>query len=591
MTQVVGVQVPPPAPRHGAATQRRILEPRGPRGRPRLHHNQDEYLIHAGHRNQQRRPQARVQGGRAGGRSRRAAQRPPGEAQGPRPDSRLPARQGAGRRTSRRSMAAPSMAETIEEVVRETNAKIVTDHGFKLAMDPKITMPESQSEIEGIIAGKSDLAYTVALEVVPPITLADFKQISAGAADRRGHRRRGRRGGRQDRRAEPAVRPEGRGRQGRDGRPGHRQVHRHHRRPAVRGRQRRRHRGAGRLEHLHSGLRGAARSGWRRARPAPSMSRFPQNYLAPNLAGKAAVFEVTAKSIETPGAVTVDDEFAKSLGMESLDKLKGAIRERLTPRARVREPPEAQAHAARRARQAAQVRSAADPGRGGVQQRVGHGPVRPAVAEPHLRGRGHDRGEGARGIPRHRGPPRAARPGAGGDRRQEQHQGRPTTRSRGRSSSRRASIPAASRRSGTTTARIRTRSRRLRAPIFEEKVVDFIVELAKVTDKPVSREELFKEDEAQRPERPRRRSASGPAKAAGGGANRGISTGGGGSTLVSARSRHILAPGCDPRGRHSPIGPASVVSIWSQFQGGPVSVSPEGFRRTGRRCAIPSTPT
>ena len=35
----------------------------------------------------------------------------------------------------------------------------------------------------------------------------------------------------------------------------------------------------------------------------------------------------------------------------------------------------------------------------------------------------------------------------------------------------------------------------LRAPIFEEKVVDFIVELAKVTEKKVSREELFRTDE------------------------------------------------------------------------------------------------
>src|ERR1700689_1830326 len=52
-------------------------------------------------------------------------------------------------------------------VMAETIAKIVTDRGLKLAMDPKITMPESESEIEGIIAGKSDLAYTVALEVVP----------------------------------------------------------------------------------------------------------------------------------------------------------------------------------------------------------------------------------------------------------------------------------------------------------------------------------------------------------------------------------------------------------------------------------------
>ena len=35
----------------------------------------------------------------------------------------------------------------------------------------------------------------------------------------------------------------------------------------------------------------------------------------------------------------------------------------------------------------------------------------------------------------------------------------------------------------------------IRAPIFEEKVVDFLVELAKVTDKQVSREELVKDDE------------------------------------------------------------------------------------------------
>jgi trigger factor len=36
----------------------------------------------------------------------------------------------------------------------------------------------------------------------------------------------------------------------------------------------------------------------------------------------------------------------------------------------------------------------------------------------------------------------------------------------------------------------------LRAPIFEEKVVDFLVELASVTDNKVSREELYKEDSA-----------------------------------------------------------------------------------------------
>ena len=39
----------------------------------------------------------------------------------------------------------------------------------------------------------------------------------------------------------------------------------------------------------------------------------------------------------------------------------------------------------------------------------------------------------------------------------------------------------------------------LRAPIYEEKVVDFLLELAKVTDKKVSREDLLKEDEPATP--------------------------------------------------------------------------------------------
>jgi trigger factor len=35
----------------------------------------------------------------------------------------------------------------------------------------------------------------------------------------------------------------------------------------------------------------------------------------------------------------------------------------------------------------------------------------------------------------------------------------------------------------------------VRAPLFEDKVIDFLFELANVTEKQVSREELFKEDE------------------------------------------------------------------------------------------------
>ncbi|UAK24318.1 trigger factor [Sphingomonas nostoxanthinifaciens] len=49
---------------------------------------------------------------------------------------------------------------------------------------------------------------------------------------------------------------------------------------------------------------------------------FPENYGEKSLAGKPATFDITLKAINTPKAATIDDEFAKSLGLEGLDKLR-----------------------------------------------------------------------------------------------------------------------------------------------------------------------------------------------------------------------------------------------------------------------------
>src|SRR5258707_6186692 len=43
------------------------------------------------------------------------------------------------------------MAETIEQIVRETNTKILTDRGLKLAMEAEINLPADQSEAEDVI--------------------------------------------------------------------------------------------------------------------------------------------------------------------------------------------------------------------------------------------------------------------------------------------------------------------------------------------------------------------------------------------------------------------------------------------------------
>jgi trigger factor len=53
---------------------------------------------------------------------------------------------------------------------------------------------------------------------------------------------------------------------------------------------------------------------------------FPEGYAAAHLAGKAAEFDVTVKEVLAPGDLKIDDEMATNFGMESLDKLKDAIR-------------------------------------------------------------------------------------------------------------------------------------------------------------------------------------------------------------------------------------------------------------------------
>ena len=53
---------------------------------------------------------------------------------------------------------------------------------------------------------------------------------------------------------------------------------------------------------------------------------FPENYQADHLAGKDAQFAITVKQVKVETDTVIDDEFAKNLGLESLDKLKELIR-------------------------------------------------------------------------------------------------------------------------------------------------------------------------------------------------------------------------------------------------------------------------
>ena len=56
---------------------------------------------------------------------------------------------------------------------------------------------------------------------------------------------------------------------------------------------------------------------------------FPEDYPAENLKGKEAEFDVTVQQVKVPTDTKIDDEFAKNLGLEGLDKLKELLRGQL----------------------------------------------------------------------------------------------------------------------------------------------------------------------------------------------------------------------------------------------------------------------
>ncbi len=56
---------------------------------------------------------------------------------------------------------------------------------------------------------------------------------------------------------------------------------------------------------------------------------FPDDYPAAELKGKQATFDITVHTVKVPGETTIDDDFAKNLGLSDLEQLKGLMRGQL----------------------------------------------------------------------------------------------------------------------------------------------------------------------------------------------------------------------------------------------------------------------
>jgi len=221
------------------------------------------------------------------------------------------------------------MAEAIEAAVRDANAKIVSDNNLRLAMEPQVKLPTEEAAINAVVEGKADLDYSVAMEILPKIELAPFKDVALEklTADV----------------TEPEI-DEAIGRIAEQNRPYL---------PKAEGA------AAASGDKVTVSFTGTIDGapfdggtgtdiaviigsnsfipgfeeqliGIKVGETRTVKATFPPNYLKADVAGKEASFEVTATAVDAAGSVTVDDAFAKQLGLESIGKLRDAVKERIT---------------------------------------------------------------------------------------------------------------------------------------------------------------------------------------------------------------------------------------------------------------------
>ena len=389
------------------------------------------------------------------------------------------------------------MAETIEATVRDANAKIVSDNNLRLAMEAQVKLPTEEDAIKAVVEGKADLDYSVAMEILPKIELAEFKDIKLDRLTAEAT----------DAEIDEAIKviadqnrpflPKAEGAEAATGDKVTISFTGTIEGAPFEG-------GSGEdiavLIGSNSFIPGFEEQlvGIKAGENRNVKASFPPNYLKADLAGKEAEFAVTAKSLDAPGEVKVDDEFAKQLGMESLSKLRDAVKDRI-----------AREHAgASRNRLKRQLLDALD-----ERHKFDLPPTLVVqefdnvwqTVENDLKSQGRtfaDEGttEDEAKAEYRKIAERRVRLGLViaeiGDKNQikvtdEEVQRAVVERVR--------QFPGQEQQVWEYYRNNPQAVASLRAPIYEEKVVDFLIELAKVTEKKVTREELYKEDDEEKP--------------------------------------------------------------------------------------------
>ena len=219
------------------------------------------------------------------------------------------------------------MAEVVQAAVEETTQKVIEERKERPAFQPKIDFSEDKAEIEKVMSGGADLAYSMSFEILPDIAVADlaqlkFERLVADVPDESVMKA-------LDELAERNTRYEAE--EGREAGGGDQvtidfvgkvdgvefEGGKAEDIPVVIGK-------GGFIPGFEEGLKGA-KAGEERAITAT----FPAEYGVPALAGKTAVFDTRIKAVSKPVKPAIDDDLAKGFGADDLASLKDRIRSQL----------------------------------------------------------------------------------------------------------------------------------------------------------------------------------------------------------------------------------------------------------------------
>jgi trigger factor len=215
------------------------------------------------------------------------------------------------------------MGEVVEAAVTEGSQKAISDNKLKPALQPRV---EPVGNVQDVVEGKSDLTFKVIVDLMPDFQTADVSKMTVErltadiadadineALDRLAKNARSyvTKDGAAAKDDVAVIDYEG----SIDGVPF----------AGGKGEDFSLTLGSGTfIPGFEDGLIGA------KAGDTPDVHvTFPAEYHAPEMAGKAAVFKVTVKEIKAAEDTPIDDELAKKLGLPDLATLKDRVREQL----------------------------------------------------------------------------------------------------------------------------------------------------------------------------------------------------------------------------------------------------------------------